>query len=119
MTDNSKALRRSRRQDSQTKRRRASEALDAMADAGEPITFPAVARRAGVSVSLLYADTQLASRLSEARRRQRDAGYDPSCRLPTRSLVTEHSLRADLANTKDQVRRLREEVSLLRDRLDE
>lgn len=117
MTDNSKALRRSRRQDSQTKRRRASEALDAMADAGEPITFPAVARRAGVSVSLLYADTQLASRLSEARRRQRDAGYDPSCRLPTRSLVTEHSLRADLANTKDQVRRLREEVSLLRDRL--
>jgi len=46
MTDNSHALKRSRRRDSQAKRRRASETLQAMVDAGEPVTFPAVARRA-------------------------------------------------------------------------
>ena len=36
-----------------------------MIDAGEPVSFPAVARRAGVSVSLLYADTELAGRLAQ------------------------------------------------------
>lgn len=117
MTDNSDALKQARRQDSNVKRRRAGEALDAMIDTGEAITFPAVARRAGVSVSLLYADPQLAGRLHEARRRQRDAGADRAWHLPTRSLVTEQSLRADLANTKDQVRRLHEEMTLLRERL--
>lgn len=117
MTDNSHALKRSRRRDSQAKRRRASEALQAMVDAGEPVTFPAVARRAGVSVSLLYADKELAGRLSAARSRQRDAGADRAWRLPTRSLVTEQSLRADLANAKDHIRRLDQELSVLRDRL--
>ena len=75
-----------------------------MIDAGEPVTFPAVARRAGVSVSLLYADSELAGRLSKARSRQRDAGADRAWRLPARSLVSEQSLRADLAkqqNPKD------------------
>ncbi len=117
MTDNSQALKQARRQDSNTKRRRASDALDAMIEAGEPITFPAVARRAGVSVSLLYADPALAGRLSEARRRQRGAGADRAWRLPARSLVTEQSLRADLANAKDQTRRLNEEMTLMRERL--
>ena len=117
MTDNSHALKRSRRRDSQAKRRRASETLQAMVDAGEPVTFPAVARRAGVSVSLLYADKELAGRLSAARSRQRDAGTDRAWRLPTRSLVTEQSLRADLANAKDHIRRLDQELSVLRDRL--
>lgn len=117
MTDNSQALKQARRQDSNAKRRRASDALDAMIEAGEPITFPAVARRAGVSVSLLYADPALAGRLSEARRRQRDAGADRAWRLPPRSLVTEQSLRADLANAKDQTRRLNEEMTLMRERL--
>ena len=117
MTDNSRALKRSRRQDSKTKRQQASQALQALIDAGEPISFPAVARRAGVSVSLLYADAELASRLTEARSRQRDAGRERAWRLPPRSLVTEQSLRVDLANTKDQVRRLTEELTVLRDRL--
>ena len=117
MTDNSHALKRSRRRDSQAKRRKASQALQAMADAGEPVTFPAVARRAGVSVSLLYADKELAGRISAARSRQRDAGADRAWWLPARSLVTEQSLRADLANAKDHIRRLDQELSVLRDRL--
>ena len=41
MTDNSQALKRARRQDSKVKRRQASQALQAMIDAGEPISFPA------------------------------------------------------------------------------
>jgi uncharacterized coiled-coil protein SlyX len=117
MTDNSQALKRARRQDSKVKRRQASQALQAMIDAGEPISFPAVARRAGVSVSLLYADAEPADRLTEARSRQRQAGRERVWRLPPRSLVTEQSLRADLANTKDQVRRLTEELTVLRGRL--
>ena len=88
-----------------------------MIDAGEPVSFPAVARRAGVSVSLLYADKELAGRLAQARSRQRDAGQQRAWRLPTRSLISEQSLRADLANAKDQIRRLSQELTALRDRL--
>ena len=117
MADNSGALRRARRQDSRIKRQRALEAITAMESTGEPMSFPAVARRARVSVSLLYADAELAGRIAAARDRQRQAGRDRAWQLPTRSLVTVQSLRAELANAKDQARRLSEEVTLLRERL--
>ncbi|MGH9008251.1 MAG: DUF6262 family protein [Acidimicrobiia bacterium] len=117
MADNSAALRRARRRDSRTKRERAATALQAMVEAGEHVSFPAVARRAGVSVSLLYADHDLAARIGEARARQHQAGANRTWRLPTRSLVTDQSLRAELANTKEQAHRLAEEVAILRDRL--
>ena len=117
MTDNSAALQRARRREGQAKRRRALAALQAMAEAGEAIGFPAVARRAGVSVSLLYADRDLLARIADARDRQRQAGADRAARLPTRSLVTEASLRTDLANAKEQNRHLSEELVVLRDRL--
>jgi hypothetical protein len=117
VTDNSAALTRARRRDGQAKRRRALTALQAMSEAGEPIGFPAVARRSAVSVSLLYADPQLATRIAEARDRQRQAGAERARRLPARSLVTEASLRTDLANARQQIRRLTEEITLLRARL--
>ena len=117
MTDNSAALQRARRREGQTKRRRALAALQAMTEAGEAIGFPAVARRAGVSVSLLYADRDLLACIADARDRQRQAGAERAARLPTRSLVTEASLRTDLANAKEQNRRLSEELVVLRDRL--
>ncbi|MGH9655370.1 MAG: DUF6262 family protein, partial [Bryobacteraceae bacterium] len=117
MVDNSDALKRSRRKDSRTKRRRATEVLDTMVEAGEPVTFPAVARRAGVSVSLLYADRELAGRLSEARSRQREVGVDQCRRLPTRSLASEQSLRTDLANANERARRLNDELGVLREQL--
>lgn len=117
MTDNSAALARARRQDSLTKRARAERTLTHMLEGGEPITFAAVARQAGVSVSLLYADKTLASRVADARDRQRQAGPQRAWRLPARSLVTEQSLRAELANTKEQLRQVHQEVGLLRDRL--
>lgn len=117
MADNSDALARARRRDSQAKRARAAEALRAMLETGEAITFAGLARRAGVSVSLLYADKGLAAKVAEARDRQRQAGSDRAWRLPARSLVTEQSLRTDLANAKEQVRQLHEEAALLRQRL--
>lgn len=117
MTGNSAALQRARRREGQAKRRRALTALQAMTEAGEAIGFPAVARRAGVSVSLLYADRDLLARIADARDRQRQAGAERAARLPTRSLVTEASLRTDLANAKEQNRHLSEELVVLRDRL--
>lgn len=117
MADNSAALRRARRQDSRDKRQRAADVLDAMENNGDPVTFPAVARRAGVSVSLLYADAALATRIATARDRQRQAGTERARRLPVRSLITEQSLRAELANAKERNRRLTEEVTILRERL--
>lgn len=117
MADNSAALRRSRRNDSRVKHQHAADALAAMEVSGEPITFPAVARRAGVSVSFLYADNELSARIALARDRQRQAGTERAWKLPARSLVTEHSLRAELANTKDRARRLSEEVAVLQQRL--
>jgi hypothetical protein len=117
MTDNSAALQRARRQDSLTKRQQAADALCAMEQAGEPITFCAVARHAGVSVSLLYADRDLSARISAARDRQRQAGRQRAWGIPSRSLVTEQSLRVEVANGKDQARRLAQEVTMLRDRV--
>lgn len=117
MTDNSAALRRSRRQDSRTKRHRAAEAIEVFEQGGEPVSFPAIARRAGVSVSLLYSDPELAARIATARERQRQAGHQHAWQLPVRSLVTERSLHTDLANSKEQTRQLTEEVAVLRDRL--
>ncbi len=117
MADNSGALRRARRQDGRIKRQRALEAITVMESTGEPVSFPAVARQAGVSVSLLYADAELAGRIAALRDRQCQAGRDRAWQLPARSLVTVQSLRAELANAKDQARRLSEEVTLLRERL--
>jgi cell division protein FtsB len=117
MADNSAVLRQARQTDGRVKRQQAFEAIVSMESSGEPITFPAVARRAGVSVSLLYGDAELAGRIATARDRQRQAGHDRAWKLPVRSLVTEQSLRAELANTKEHVRRLSEEVALLRGRL--
>ena len=117
MTGNSAALQRARRREGQAKRGRALAALQAMTEASEAIGFPAVARRAGVSVSLLYADRDLLARIADARDRQRQAGAERAARLPTRSLVTEASLRTDLANAKEQNRHLSEELAVLRDRL--
>ena len=118
MTDNSAALRRARRHDSQAKRQQAADAIRLLESSGEPITFPAVARRAGVSVSLLYADPDLASHIAAARDRQRQTGHDRAWKLPVRSLITEQSLRADLANAREQTSRLAQEVAVLRGRLE-
>ncbi len=117
MPDNSAALRQARRKDSRLKRQAALDAIEVIEASGKAVSFPAVARSAGVSVSFLYAERELAGRIATARERQRQAGRDRAWQLPARSLVTEQSLRVELANTKDQVRRLVEELTTLRQRL--
>ena len=117
MADHSAALRRARQTDSRTKRTRTRQALTGMIETGEPVTFAALARKAGGSVSLLYADVDIATRVAEARDRQRQAGRDRAWKVPPRSLVTEASLRAELANTKERARQLAEEVQSLRSRV--
>lgn len=97
MTDNSAALARARRQDSQTKRSRAERALSTMLEAGDPVTFAGVARRAGVSLSLLYADKDLAARVAEARNRQRRLRPDRAWRrMPVLSSGAEPGSRRHL-----------------------
>ena len=117
MADNSAVLTAVRRRDARVKKQRATETIQAMIEAGELVTFPAVARRAGVSTSLLYAHPELSAAVATARDRQRQAGAQRSWHLPASSLVTDHSLRADLANAKEQARQLSQEVDLLRARL--
>ncbi len=68
-------------------------------------------------MSLLYTDPELSARIAAARDRQRQAGHQRTWQLPARSLVTEQSLRAELANTKEQARRLTEEMTVLQARL--
>src|SRR5664280_1203426 len=117
VADNSAALRRARRSDSRVKRQRAAEAIHTLEQSGESISFPAVARRASVSVSLLYTDSELAARIAAARDRQQQAGRQRAWHLPVRSLVTDQSVRAELANSKEHLRQLTEELTLLQDRL--
>ena len=117
MADNSAALRRPGAKTAGPSASGRPRPSHAMEQEGEPVSFPAVARRAGVSVSLLYADVTLGSRIATARDRQRQAGTDRAWRLPARSLVTEQSLRTELANAKERARRLAEEVGVLRERL--
>ena len=117
MADNSAALRKARQADGRLKRQAAIEAIEAIENAGSPISFPVVARHAGVSVSFLYANRDLAGRIATARDRQHQAGQDRAWQLPARSLVTEASLRVELANAKEHLRRLTEEIAALRHRL--
>ena len=102
-------LRASRKRDSQNKRAKVLATLDAMKDKGEPITFVAVARAAGVSNWLVYADGVRehieAAMEGQARagRRTRAAGADASAA----------SLATDLALVREENKALRVE----RDRL--
>lgn len=88
-----------------------------LADQGWPLRC-CETRRAGVSVSLMYADSGLGARIANARDCQRQAGTEPGWWLPHRSLITEQSLRAELANAKEHARCVAEEVTLLRGRFD-
>ncbi|MGW2190513.1 DUF6262 family protein [Streptomyces sp. NPDC001667] len=104
-------LREARKRDSQTKRAKVLAAIDAMKAAGEPVTFAAVARAAGVSNWLVYSEgvrehIEAAMKgQARAERRTRQAGASASAA----------SLSTDLALVREENKALREE----RDRLKE
>jgi chromosome segregation ATPase len=105
-----------RRLDSQAKRERAWAAFRQLVDEGGPVSFETVRRRAGVSRSLVYADPELKAQIADLRARQQAAGAGAPP-MPVRSVVSERSLRNDLALTLADNRRLRDDVAKLRRRL--
>ncbi|MFE3475738.1 DUF6262 family protein [Streptomyces bacillaris] len=103
-------LRASRKKDSQTKRAKVLATLDAMDERGETISFTAVARAAGVSNWLVYAEgvrehiEAAMTGQAKARRRRSQAGADASAA----------SLATDLALVREENKALREERDRLR-----
>lgn len=94
---------------------RANTALLAMAKAGEPVSFVAVARRAGVSTDFLYNTPTLRSRITELRQQ---ASTPSPPRPPVDGVAsTTTAVRALSAQLKQQRRRHREEVQALQDAL--
>lgn len=87
------AARRARADDT---RHRANKALAKMIRAREPITFTAVASRAGVSREYLYRTTELAAKIREAR-------SSSPARLSNGANQEPHSI---IATLRDHIRRL-------------
>ncbi len=115
-TTNVERLHAARRRDSETKRQRAREAFAELLKEGRPVNFESVRLRAGVSRSLVYADRDLAAQIVELRGRRAGAG-PATPPMPLRSIVTERSLRNDLALSQADNRQLRAEVTKLHRRL--
>jgi hypothetical protein len=112
------ALRAARTQDSQDKRRRVLDALQALEKAGAPVTAASLAAAAGVSTWLVYADG-VREHVDAARRRQAEHASLPVPAAPATGPepATPASLRTDLAIARAEIRRLRAEHDKLRNRL--
>lgn len=111
------ALRAARANDSQDKRQRTLAALKAMEAAGMPVTFPGVAKAAGVSTWLVYAPG-IREHVEAARRRQADHGLAPApAPVPNHHRATPTSLRTDLAVAREEIKALRTERDKLIHRL--
>jgi hypothetical protein len=91
MTDRTAALKAARAKESNDKRRRVLQTLNAMETAGQPITAAAVAAAAGVSTWLVYAEG-IREHLDAARHRQAVARHEI------------HRLRTDLDRLRSRLR---------------
>jgi hypothetical protein len=103
------ALKAARAKDSELKRRRALAALQTLETTGAAITFTAVAKAAGVSTWLVYAEG-VREHIDAARHRQSNH-HRGSGTLPAASTqpATSDSLRTDLAIAREQIKTLRTE----------
>jgi Family of unknown function (DUF6262) len=117
--DNSRFIVQAARRRSQATRERAIRALRRLAATGDPVTFDAVARTAGVSRSWLYAQPDLRLEVGRLRAQQRERqGLAPdSPPVPTRQRASDASLRRRLEAANAEVRRLRQENRELREQL--
>jgi chromosome segregation ATPase len=113
MSDKATVLHSARRRDGHDKRARARLALAAMVEEAQQISFEALSRRAGVSRSFLYADAALKAEVAEHRGRQAAGPRAPS----VASVVSEASLRTDLALSRHEVAELRQQLAALHGRL--
>jgi regulator of replication initiation timing len=103
-------LQESRRRDSQAKRGKVLAVLDEMVRRGDPVSFAAVARGAGVSHWLVYAEG-LREHIEAARtqqdgkpRRDRQAGLSPSAASLTTDLELARADNSKLRAERDQLR---------------
>ncbi len=87
-------------------------AIDALERGGDPLTFTAVARTAGVSRSWLYDQPDLRDAIIRLRRDRPTAPPVPSAQRATPA-----SLRQRLDDARADVARLRAENTVLRDQL--
>jgi len=110
------ALKAARAKDSELKRRRALAALEALEASGAAITFTAVAKSAGVSTWLVYADG-IREHIDAARHRQADHGVAAAPTPSAKPTTTSDSLRTDLAIAQEQIKTLRAERDTLNQRL--
>lgn len=109
--DNSAALLAARRTVSATKRQAVIDTVRDMVTRGTPVSFSAVARRAGVSAGLVHSPG-VKELILAARDQQRATGLatpDSS----SSSQVSSESLRQDLAFARDEIRSLREQNAQL------
>jgi flagellar biosynthesis chaperone FliJ len=109
------ALKAARAKDSERKRRRALAALEALEASGASITFTAVAKAAGVSTWLVYAEG-IREHIDAARHRQAH-GAAPAPTPSAKCTTTSDSLRTDLALAQEQIKTLRAERDKLQQRL--
>ena len=105
------ALIATRRRDSTRRRQRVLNALKQLSATGEEVSVSAVARAAGVDRSFLYRHHDLRAQIHT-----RAAGPTPT---PVSAKASRQSLLADLANLRDQARRLRQHNASLTARLSE
>lgn len=94
--------------------KRATTALRHLAQAGEPITFAAVARKAGVSTDFLYGTATLRAQITELRQQPSTSRPSP---VPAEGSQSTAAVRALSAQLKQQRRRHREEIQALESRL--
>lgn len=110
------ALKAARAKDSELKRRRTLAALEVLEASGASITFTAVAKAAGVSTWLVYADG-IREHIDAARHRQAHHRPTGTPTAPSTQPATPASLRTDLANAQQQIKTLRAERDKLQQRL--
>ena len=110
------ALKAARAKDSELKRRRTLAALEALEASAESITFTAVAKAAGVSTWLVYAEG-IREHIDAARHRQAHHGAAPAPTPSAKRTTTSDSLRTDLAIAQEQIKTLRAERDKLNQRL--
>jgi hypothetical protein len=99
---------------SESARERVRRAIRRLEKAGEPVSFQAVARQAGVSRQFLYAAGALRGEIERLRAAHLEAAELP---IPAAQRSSEASLKARNQMLLDENRRLREEVAGLREEL--
>jgi hypothetical protein len=113
--DNTRHLLAASRRRTEDTRLRAVSALRRMDAAGDPITFEALAREAGISRSWLYSQHDLRAEIQRLRDRHRPRS--PTALPPDRQRATDASLLRRLQTATDRIARLENDNRQLRDAL--